>query len=228
LLKLVIFDMDGLMFDTERATMKAYLDVALSWGLPATEDQFLHIIGKNSRDIKEQYRRDFGEKIDADRLYKEIGDLRIRRMDDAVPVKKGLTDILEFFKKKKITMAVASGSDEETIRHFLEMTKVAAYFEGVLSSKNVKRGKPEPDVFLELCRRFDAGAEETLVLEDSPNGIRAAIAGKIPVIAVPDILPIPDDLKEKCLAVVPDLLSAVLAVEAYYGKVNEHTEGFSE
>ena len=79
----------------------------------------------------------------------------------------------------------------------------------VLSSKDVKRGKPYPDVFLEICQKFDVKPEETLVLEDSSNGLQAALAGNLPVINVPDLLPIPEEQQEKCVAVVSDLVQVI-------------------
>ena len=79
----------------------------------------------------------------------------------------------------------------------------------VLSSKDVKRGKPYPDVFLEICKKFDVKPEETLVLEDSSNGVQAALAGNFPVINIPDLLPIPEEQQEKCVAVVSDLVQVI-------------------
>ena len=209
---LIIFDMDGLMIDSERLTMQAYIDMGREWGLPVTQEQFLNIIGKNSRDIKNQYRRDFGEDIDADRLYREIGVLRDRRVrEDGIPVKKGLRDLLTMLKVEAsaIPLTVASGSDEEVINRHLETAGLNHYFTDVLSSRDVPRGKPAPDVFLSLCERFRVSPEETLVFEDSPNGIRAGLAGNMQVIAVPDIQPVLDDIAGQCYAVVPDLAAAI-------------------
>lgn len=83
------------------------------------------------------------------------------------------------------------------------------YFDVVLSSKDVKRGKPFPDVFLEICKAFDVKSEETLVLEDSANGVQAALAGNLPVINIPDLLPIPKEQQEKCVAVVENLKEVI-------------------
>ena len=83
------------------------------------------------------------------------------------------------------------------------------YFDMVLSSKDVKRGKPFPDVFLEICKAFDVKPEETLVLEDSANGVQAALAGNLPVINIPDLFPIPKEQQEKCVAVVENLKGVI-------------------
>lgn len=212
MIRLIIFDMDGLMIDSERPTMQAYLDVGKAWGLPVTQEQFFRLLGKNIQDIKKQYREDFGENIDADRLYKEVGRLRDERCrEEGIPAKKGLKDLLAMLETEApdIPLTVASGSNEEVIRHHLNSIGVAHYFKDVLSSKDVRRGKPSPDVFLALCRRFGVAPEETLVLEDSPNGIRAALAGGMKTIAVPDIQPVPGELAGECYALVGDLEEAI-------------------
>ena len=216
MIQLIIFDMDGLMIDSERITMQAYLDVGRAWGLPVTEEQFIEILGKNSTDIKNQYRRDFGEGIEADRLFREVGALRDERIRTrGVPVKKGLRNLLAVLTKKAsdIPLAVASGSDRELIGRHLESIGLAGHFRELLSSRDVSRGKPAPDVFLALCETFKASPEETLVFEDSPNGIRAGLAGGFKVIAVPDLQPVPDELRQECLAVVEDLDEAIAVLQ---------------
>lgn len=120
-----------------------------------------------------------------------------------------MRELLNAVKEKKLHTAVASGSDTSVIKEYLEKTGLTEYFDMVLSSKDVKRGKPYPDVFLEICQKFDVKPEETLVLEDSSNGVQAALAGNLPVINVPDLLPIPEEQQEKCVAVVSDLVQVI-------------------
>ena len=214
MIRLIIFDMDGLMFDTEAATMRAYLELGKSFGLPVTKEQFIKTLGKNYNDILRQYQMDFGEDCDPDGLYKAVGEVRNQSFTKyGPPVKDGLRALLAVLEEEGIPLAVASGSDDDVIRNNLELTGVAKYFSYVLSSRNVEKGKPAPDVFLAICDHFGVLPEETLVFEDSPNGIKAAIAGGIPVIAVPDLIPVPEDLSFRCLAVIPSLTEAVGLVQ---------------
>jgi len=115
----------------------------------------------------------------------------------------------EVVREKGLQTAVASGSDTDVIKEYLDRTGLNEYFDMVLSSKDVKRGKPFPDVFLEICKAFDVKPEETLVLEDSANGVQAALAGNLPVINIPDLLPIPKEQQEKCVAVVENLKEVI-------------------
>lgn len=212
MLKLVILDMDGLMFDTERLVARSYVKVTKAWGLDSDMDQFIPCIGHDSRFIFGKYREYFGEDFDAPALYRAVGDMRNRLMEEeGIPVKKGLRELLEALRQRRIPMAVASGSSEQVIRANLDRAGVAAYFEGIVSSENLERGKPAPDVFLEACRIMDTAPADALVLEDSPQGIQAALAGGIPVIAVPDLVPIPQRLQQACLA-VRESLDQVIAL----------------
>ena len=108
-----------------------------------------------------------------------------------------------------LNLKVLLQATDYKIKEYLEKTGLTEYFDMVLSSKDVKRGKPYPDIFLEICQKFDVKPEETLVLEDSSNGVQAALAGNLPVINVPDLLPIPEEQQEKCVAVVSDLVQVI-------------------
>lgn len=206
MLKLVIFDMDGLMFATEQVNYRAFTEIVKEEGYEPTFEQFTGFLGMNARDIQKKYYIYYGENVDAEGIYKKVGQ-RAKQIirEEGVPEKAGLRELLKVVKEKEILTAVASGSDTEVIKEYLERTGLTSYFDIVLSSKEVKRGKPYPDIFLEICQRLNVKAEETLVLEDSANGVQAALAGNLPVINVPDLLPISEEQQEKCVAVVEDL-----------------------
>lgn len=206
MLKLVIFDMDGLMFATEQVNYRAFTEIVKEEGYEPTFEQFTGFLGMNARDIQKKYYIYYGENVDAEGIYKKVGQ-RAKQIirEEGVPEKAGLRELLKVVKEKEILTAVASGSDTEVIKEYLERTGLTPYFDIVLSSKEVKRGKPYPDIFLEICSRLNVKAEETLVLEDSANGVQAALAGNLPVINIPDLLPISEEQQEKCVAVVEDL-----------------------
>ena len=206
MLKLVIFDMDGLMFATEQVNYRAFTEIVKEEGYEPTFEQFTGFLGMNARDIQKKYYSYYGENVDAEGIYKKVGQ-RAKQIirKEGVPEKAGLRQLLKVVKEKELLAAVASGSDTEVIKEYLERTGLTPYFDTVLSSKEVKRGKPYPDIFLEICKQLNIKTEETLVLEDSANGVQAALAGNFSVINVPDLLPIPEEQQEKCVAVVEDL-----------------------
>ena len=206
MLKLVIFDMDGLMFATEQVNYRAFTEIVKEEGYEPTFEQFTGFLGMNARDIQKKYYSYYGENVDAEGIYKKVGQ-RAKQIirKEGVPEKAGLRQLLKVVKEKELLAAVASGSDTEVIKEYLERTGLTPYFDTVLSSKEVKRGKPYPDIFLEICKQLNIKTEETLVLEDSANGVQAALAGNFSVMNVPDLLPIPEEQQEKCVAVVEDL-----------------------
>lgn len=210
MLKLIIFDMDGLMFDTEQVNYRAFTEVVKKEGYHPTFEQYTGFLGMNAKDIQKKYRSYYGEDADAVGIYKKVGQ-RAKQIihEEGIPEKKGLRELLEAVKEKRLYTAVASGSDTEVIKEYLEKTGLTSYFDIVLSAKEVKRGKPYPDIFLEICQRLQVSADETLVLEDSANGVQAALAGNISVINIPDLLPISEDQQRQCVAVVEDLSKVI-------------------
>lgn len=208
--KLIIFDMDGLMFDTEQVNYRAFTEVVKEEGYTPTFEQYTGFLGMNAQDIQRKYYIYYGENIDAPGIYKKVGQ-RAKQIirEEGIPEKAGLRELLHTVKERNLFTAVASGSDTEIIKEYLEKTGLAKDFDMILSSKDVKRGKPFPDVFLEICQKFNVKTEETLVLEDSANGVQAALAGNIPVINIPDMLPIPKEQQEKCVAVLENLNAVV-------------------
>ena len=210
MLKLVIFDMDGLMFDTEQINYRAFTEIVTEEGYHPTFEQYTGFLGMHAKDIQKKYRIYYGNDVDAEGIYKKVGQRSkqiIRK--EGVPEKAGLRELLEVVKERNLLTAVASGSDAEVIKEYLEETDLASYFDIVLSAKEVKRGKPYPDIFLAICEQLNIKVEETLVLEDSSNGVQAALAGGLPVINVPDLLPIPEEEQKRCIAVVSDLTQVI-------------------
>lgn len=201
-MKLIIFDMDGLMFDTEAIGMRAYEEVGKEWGLPTGKDIYLTLIGLDKRDTCEKYRQLYGEDMDAELFYRQVGDRIEEIMErDGIPMKPGLLPLLNAIEEAEIPKIIASSTGQEGIRSYLKQCNLDDRFENTISSDQVKRGKPYPDIFLAACRKMGTAPEDALVLEDSPAGICAAHEGNIPVIAIPDLKEIPEEIREMCIAV---------------------------
>lgn len=205
-MELIIFDMDGLMFDSEAVAARAFLEVGKKRGYDVDMPMYITLVGLDARSTCEKYREYFGEDVDAEALYEEVGN-RISEIveDEGVPVKPGLLSLLDQIDEMGVKKVVASGSDRERILGFLEQVGIKDRFDNIISSEQVSRGKPDPEVFLVSCEKMNVKPENALVLEDSCFGIEAASCAGIPVIAVPDMIPIPEELKKKCVAVKDSL-----------------------
>ena len=185
----VIFDMDGLMIDTEPVGKMLVKKSHEKFGYEISEEMFVHLIGSNEQSAKEYYFSVFGE----DYPYQDIKDYRnILRNEyfktHPLEVKKGLYDLLEYLKKNHIKMAVASSTRYERVMSNLKQIKVDSYFDAIIGGDQIEHGKPAPDIFLKAVELLDVKKEDALVLEDSKNGILAAHAGCIPVICIPDLI----------------------------------------
>ena len=212
-LELLIFDMDGLMFDTERISQECWETVGRGYGYTFTKDIFDAITGLDNRRMVEVFIAAYGEEFPFDDILREQRSLMWQRIkEEGVPLKAGLVECLEAGKKRQLKMAVASSSPLDMVLFYLRDAKVEDYFDYVLSGEEIKRGKPYPDVFLAVCQKLGVSPEKALVLEDSMNGLKAAAAGSIRSIWIPDVAVVPQDVvatawcQAKTLGDVPPML----------------------
>ncbi|MDO4977942.1 MAG: HAD family phosphatase [Eubacteriales bacterium] len=210
MVKLVIFDMDGLMFDTESVMYRAFDQSAKEWGLESSYEIFTSLVGIDMRTACARYHELYGEEMEAKRFYRYVGQ-KMQKIfeEDGVPMKPGLMELLDAIDEKGIKKIIASGSPVDSILRNITQHGIAHRFDAMISSSEVERGKPFPDLFLEACKRMNTDPAEALVLEDSDAGIRAAHAGAIPVIGIPDIIPLKQEVKDMCQTVGETLVDVI-------------------
>ncbi|RHM62890.1 MULTISPECIES: HAD family phosphatase [Coprobacillaceae] len=193
--KAVIFDMDGLMIDSERIALKTNIEVHQEYGYPLDESVALDLVGRNLANTKAYLEDYFGEGYPFDIIRKETVK---RRMDyykeNPLQMKKGLVPLLDYLKKEKIKTAVASSTRKARIIENLKEIKVLEYFDYIVGGDQIVHGKPAPDIFLDACHALKVKPQEALVLEDSKNGILAAVNGNIDVICIPDLVQHPQEI----------------------------------
>ena len=203
--KAAIFDMDGLMFDTERLYQESWMALAAEFGQtpnPAFPTAVAGTAGEGMRRVVNTYY----PAVDPEAFIAACFE-RVRSITKThLPEKPGLRPLLELFRERGVRMAVASSSEEDIIRRNLATAGVTGYFEVVVSSTDpaVKDGKPAPDVFLYAARKLGVDPRDCWVLEDSLNGIRAAYAAGAEAIMVPDTMEPTEEIRGMC-RVFPDL-----------------------
>lgn len=186
-IKAILFDMDGLVLDTERLYTRFWQEAAQALGFPMTRAQALGMRSLNRDAGEAQLQSYFGEKIS----YEEVRRERIRRMDafikeNGVTTKPGIRELLSFAGANGIKTAITTSSPLERTRCYLEKVGLSDSFDCLFSGYMVERGKPEPDLYLYAAEQLSVRPEQCMVLEDSPAGILAAYrAGCIPVM-IPD------------------------------------------
>lgn len=208
--KAIIFDMDGLMFDTEAIYYQANQKTADDLGLPFTKNFYLQFVGASDKDFFAGMYKAFEEKDKVDRFVEESNEVAHEMLTAGkIDKKKGLIELLDHLKEKEIDAIIASSSEKWLVESITTNNEVREYFIDAVGGDEVEKAKPNPDIFLKALEKLGTNKEETLVLEDSLNGVRAAHAAGIPVIMVPDLIEPNDEANEKALAVEESLLKII-------------------
>lgn len=207
ILELVIFDMDGLMFDTEPLGAVCFASAAKQLGYIIEEEFRYKLIGINANDHYALMKSKFGQDCPA----KEIHELSKKLRSDylykhGIIIKPGLFELITYLKNKGIKIAVASSSAYSKINEYLALAGLKNIFDLIVGGDDLEHGKPDPEIFLKVLKYFKIAADHALVLEDSTNGILAANAANIPVVCVPDYLPNCKEVLARTSAVLPSLV----------------------
>lgn len=209
-IKAVIFDMDGVLFDTERLCMDSWLAVAGEQGIPDMENFFPSCIGRNLADTKTLFYEFYGQVYDYEKFRKQasvwfhdyIG-------QKGIPVKKGVTELLDFLRGGGYDIGLASSTSRPTVEGHLERAGIRAYFQSLTTGDMVEHSKPRPDIYIMACKSMGVNPSQAMAIEDSPNGIRAAhSAGMFPVM-VPDLIAPDEEMREKSALICQDLLEVM-------------------
>ena len=183
----ILFDMDGLVLDTEKLYTRFWQEAARAFDYPMTKEQALGMRSLNRGAGLQKLHSYFGSEIDYDAVRKK----RIELMDafvekEGVTLKPGIHELLAYLKEREIKTAIATSSPMERTILYLTSVGLQNSFDELISGYMVEKGKPEPDIYLYAAKKLDVKPENCMVLEDSPAGILAAYrAGCIPVM-IPD------------------------------------------
>ena len=188
MIKAIIFDMDGLMIDTEKLAFEGFQYVLAKNGLTMSLNFYKKLLGKPMAGIAELIYKEYGEDFDIKNTIKEVHDYMDKIFENkGVPLKKGLFDLLKYLKEHDYKTIVATSSQRYRVDYIFKLAGLNLYFDDSICGDEVIRGKPEPEIFLKACQKLDVKPSETIVLEDSEAGINAAFNATIKVICIPDL-----------------------------------------
>ena len=204
--KAVIFDMDGLMIDSERVTYNEYVKKLAQLGHhDFTEELYRNCLGKNKQGICQVFIDHYGQDFPMDEVWDDVHVWIDESLRQYVPKKKGLVELLEYLKANNYKTIVATSSGRARVDEILKNADLTKYFDDTICGDEVTHGKPHPEIFLTACQKLHVKPEEALVLEDSEAGILAAYDGHIDVICVPDMKYPEPQFVEKVTKIVDSL-----------------------
>ena len=211
----VVFDMDGVIFDSENTFLRCWLEASAHYGLEPelVRSTYVKCIGTNSNQTAEIYRNAFlkrlGEK-NMHRMWDESVELhRTRYAGDNLPIKAGVREILTFLKAGGIPVGIASSTQKSKVEQRIRTAGLSEFFVGAVGGDAVKISKPNPEIYLLACETFGFAPENTFTIEDSYNGIRAASAAGMRPIMVPDIVSADAEMRGLSEAICADLFGAM-------------------
>lgn len=211
----IIFDMDGILIDSERQSNEGWLWAAGQLGV----DMPMWLIDSFKGAPAELCCKFFDDYYKGVIDYWEAKEIRTQhvykiRETEGIPVKKGVKDIFEYIRNNGLKCAVATSTRRESAEKTLHEIGVWDYLDAVVYGDEVERGKPEPDIFLRAAKAIGVNPSEAVVVEDSINGIKAGYAADMRVVHIPDTIAIDDDIRKLTYMVCADLNGLIDVVES--------------
>lgn len=206
MIKAIIFDMDGLMIDSERVTFECYQERLKDMNLTMDEEFYKTLLGKPIKGIYQRFYDVYGNDFPIENVIQDVHQLMAERFEtEGVPVKKGLVELLHYLKDNNYKTIVATSSNRDRVDKILAQAKITEFFDDSICGDEVTKGKPNPEVFLKSCQKLGVNVDEAIVLEDSEAGIQASYDANIKVICIPDMKYPEKQYEEKTFKILKDL-----------------------
>ncbi len=202
----IIFDMDGVIFDSERLYLECCMEAAAIFGIDDMENTCMSCIGLNTERTLARFSEVYGEDFPVNDFWKEATSRFAQKVqNNLLPVKKGARELLEYLKNNNVPVALASSTITGRVRSELAAAGLINYFDVIVGGDMVDKSKPEPDIFLYAADKLKIPAKNCCIIEDSFNGVRAAHASGAFVIMVPDLIQPTEEIALLADMILPSL-----------------------
>lgn len=210
----VIFDMDGVIFDSEALVFACWDRVAEKYGVENVKEACRECLGINAEETKKRFLRRYGKEFPYDIYKKEMSELFHKTAaDGGLMLKSGVKELLVFLKEHGYKIALASSTRKAVVEAELSNAGILQYFDEIICGDMVKRSKPKPDIYLTAAEKIKVLPDKCYAIEDSYNGIRSAHAAGMNVIMVPDLLPVNKEMEETCCNIFDSLFQVITLLQ---------------
>ena len=206
----VVFDMDGVIFDTERLVIEFWKEVAKKHNIPNVEHTCIQCLGANRVRTREIFLENYGADFPFDPYCAEVTELfNTHYKGVPLPTKPGIRELLNYLQEQDIKVGLASSTAQHLVRDEIGTAGLLPYFQTLVCGDMVEHSKPAPDIFLKACEILNADPTKSIAIEDSFNGIRSAHCAGMTPIMVPDQVQPTDEIRTLAFHVMPSLLDVL-------------------
>lgn len=206
----VVFDMDGVIFDTERLVIEFWKEVAKKHNIPNIEHTCIQCLGTNRVRTREIFLENYGADFPYDPYRAEVTELfNTHYKGVPLPTKPGIRELLSYLQEQDIKVGLASSTAQHLVRDEIGTAGLLPYFQTLVCGDMVEHSKPAPDIFLKACEILNADPTKSIAIEDSFNGIRSAHCAGMTPIMVPDQVQPTDEIRTLAFHVMPSLLDVL-------------------
>ena len=206
----VVFDMDGVIFDTERLVIEFWKEVAKKHNIPNVEHTCIQCLGTNRVRTREIFLENYGADFPFDPYRAEVTELfNTHYKGVQLPTKPGVRELLSYLQEQDIKVGLASSTAQHLVRDEIGTAGLLPYFQTLVCGDMVEHSKPAPDIFLKACEILNADPTKSIAIEDSFNGIRSAHCAGMTPIMVPDQVQPTDEIRALAFHVMPSLLDVL-------------------
>lgn len=204
--KAVIFDMDGVIFDTEKVYLDIWIEVFEKYGYKMTKELYVTVMGTGRKNVIKTFLENFGDDLPIEKMYEEKDNQLFYIIENqGIPLKKGVKELFSMLKEKNYKIALATSAKRDRVEKQIKDKWLKESFDAIVCGDDVEKGKPSPDIFLKAAKEIDVEAKDCFVVEDSPAGIKAAFSGGMKGIHVEDLKVADEDILKYCQKSFKDL-----------------------
>ena len=197
--KAVIFDMDGVIFDTEKVYLDIWTEVFEKYGYKMTKELYVTVKGTGRKNVIKTFLENFGDDLPIEKMYEEKDNQLFYRIENqGIPLKEGVKELFSMLKEKDYKIALATSAKKERVEKQIKDKWLKESFDAIVCGDDVEKGKPSPDIFLKAAKEIDVEPENCFVVEDSPAGIKAAFSGGMKGIHVEDLKVADEEILKYC------------------------------